>query len=344
MKFSKVIWLVLIVALLVLPKMSLAEDQAATGETVDAYWQKFSPDEVKGIYITAGTAFNKNKMDKLIALVKTSEINSMVIDIKDGSDIYLNQEMGDLVQELVKDKIYPIARQVIFLDNKLAGEHPEYSLKWQSGGNWRDRGGHEWLDPANRAVWEYNTLISKAAIALGFKEVQFDYVRFPSDGKVKEVVYPFWDKTETQNQVIASFLDYATKEIKSFVNVPISADIFGYTFLSDNVGIGQYLPDLIKSLDYISPMIYPSHYSAGNFGYQNPAQHPYEVVAQTLSRGEKNFNQENKQKIRAWIQGFDMGAIYNERMINLEKQALYDFGLKSWIVWNPGNIYNPKAF
>jgi len=339
----------------VLPKMTISQevgDKITDKVTLDQekeiandYWKNFSPETVKGIYVTASTALNPRKMKQLIDLVHSTELNAMVIDIKDGEDVYLIPEMEELVQQLIKEKIYPIARQVVFLDNKFGQEHPKYALKNKGGNLWYDRAGNLWLDPASREVWEYNAEISKAAIALGFKEIQFDYIRFPSDGYISSIFYPTWDGQTPKNEVIKSFVEYITKEIKNFSDVPLSIDIFGYTFVvKGDLGIGQYPPDLIDYFDYFSPMVYPSHYSPGNFGFKNPASYPYEVITATLKRGERYFTEGNKKKIRAWIQGFNMGALYNEKKINLEKQALYDFGLRGWLVWNPWNTYDAKAF
>jgi len=313
-------------------------------ESANDYWKNFSPDQARGIYITASTALNQKKMKQLIDLVKSSELNAMVIDIKDGSSVYLIPEMGNLVQELLQEKIYPIARQVVFLDNNFGKKNPKHALKNSAGQTWRDRAGNIWLDPAAKEVWEYNAEISKAAVAIGFKEIQFDYIRFPSDGSVSAINYPVWDGKTPKSEVIKSFAEYITKEIKDFAPVSVSADIFGYTFIKSDLGIGQYIPDFIDYFDYLSPMVYPSHYSSGNFGFKNPAQYPYEVISKTLNKGEKYFKEDDRKKIRAWIQGFNMGAVYNEKMIGLEKQALYDFGLDGWLVWNPWNVYNQKAF
>jgi hypothetical protein len=348
-KIVKIILLSLIFCLvLILPKLTIGEELAlisAEADSVDSYWKNFSADNVKGIYVTASTALNKKKMAQLVDLVDSTELNAMVIDIKDGDEVYLNSAMASVVQELVDKKIYPIAREMIFLDNSFAKRNPEYALKDANKNLWRDRAGNLWLDPASPEVWQYNIEVAKAAIAIGFKEVQFDYVRFPSDGTVKSIAYPVWDSKMPKNEIIKNFIDLAIKEIKDFAEVPVSADIFGYTFMvKGDLGIGQHVPDLVNNFNYLSPMVYPSHYGAGNFGFSNPAAHPYEVISGTLKLGEQYFNSDNKLKIRAWIQGFNMGAVYNEKMINLEKQALYDFGLKGWLVWNPYNVYNKNAF
>jgi hypothetical protein len=348
-KIIKIILLLAVFCLvLISPKLTIGEEIMpipVTAVPVNSYWQNFSADSVRGIYVTAATALNKKKIAQLIDLVDSTEINAMVIDIKDGDEVYLNSAMASVVQELIKKNIYPIAREMIFLDNGFAKRNPEYALKDKNKNLWRDRAGNLWLDPASPEVWQYNIEVAKAAIAIGFKEVQFDYVRFPSDGAVKSAVYPVWDAKIPKNEIIKSFIDLAIKDIKEFAEVPVSADIFGYTLMvKGDLGIGQHVPNLVNNFDYLSPMVYPSHYSAGNFGFSNPAAYPYEVISGTLKLGEQYFTSDNKIKIRAWIQGFNMGAVYNEKMINLEKQALYDFGLKGWLIWNPWNIYDKKSF
>ncbi len=311
----------------------------------DDYWQKFSPNQVRGIYLTASTALNQKRMRQIIDFIHASEINAVVIDIKDGQEVYLIPEMAELVQELLKEKIYPIARQVVFLDNKFGQSHPEYALKKKGGEPWRDRAGNLWLDPASKEVWEYNAEVAQAAIAIGFKEVQFDYLRFPSDGTLGQIVYPVWDGQTPKYEIIKSFVETLTQAVRDFASkVPLSADIFAYTFLvKDDLGIGQRVTDLLSQFDFLSPMIYPSHYSAGNFGFRNPASYPYEVISSTLDRGQIYFKSEKK-KIRPWIQDFNLGAIYDDRLVGLEKKALADFGLESWLAWNPWNKYDPKSF
>ncbi|MEK7123933.1 MAG: putative glycoside hydrolase, partial [Patescibacteria group bacterium] len=240
----------------------------------------------------------------------------------------------------------------VFFDNYLAKRRPELAINNQNGSLWRNRRGDYWVDPSSREVWEYNAEAAKKAILLGFKEIQFDYVRFPSDGSLKAIKFPFWNESEkSRAETIRSFFEYITNDLRAFKkDVVLSADIFAFTFLvekDDDLGIGQTVDIALPYFDFISPMIYPSHYSAGNFGFGNPAEHPYEVVSGTLEQGKKFFGGVDPasldmlkwQKIRPWLQDFNLGAFYGKEFLKKQKEAVYGQGLKSWLFWNPRNNY-----
>lgn len=349
-----------------------AEILSAPLEEKDDYWKTFSPAEVKAVYLTANSAYNKKKMDEIIGLMNETELNAVVIDVKDGDGVYLDDKMKALVERLVNEEIFPIARITVFFDNDLAKRRSELALKNQSGSLWRNRRGDYWVDPSSKEVWDYNAKIAKEAILLGFKEIQFDYVRFPSDGSLKAIKFPFWNPEEKSRvETIRSFFEYITTDLRAFKkDIILSADIFAFTFLveeGDDLGIGQTVGIALPYFDFISPMIYPSHYSEGNFGFQNPAEHPYEVVFGTLEKGKKFFgggqnektNEQNKtdgkiddvsvdmlqwQKIRPWVQDFNLGAFYGKEFLEKQKQAVYDQNLKSWLFWNPRNNYSKDKY
>ena len=310
-----------------------------------------SPDEVKGIYLTMWTASRRSKMDELIKLIDETDINSVVIDVKgsQGELIYdIWPGIKDLTRELHQKNIYTIARIVVFQDSGYAVEHPEFALKKQDGSLWRDRRGFAWLDPASKGSWEHIVDVAKKAIDLGFDEIQYDYIRFPTDGNLSAIVYPTWDGQKPRHEALKEFFSYSRSELKKYHSkVNLSIDIFGYTFIrSDDLGIGQVLSEALDYFDYISPMVYPSHYSAGNFGFDNPANHPYEVISETLKNGLVNLNlnvsdnETVKHKIRPWLQVFDMGARYDSIKIKAQTEAVYDNGSQGWLLWDPNNRYN----
>jgi hypothetical protein len=314
----------------------------------------------KGIYITFQTAGSK-RMDDLIELIKNTELNSVVIDIKDysgripyntesdlikkvGSEkIYISDIKG-LIDKLHKENIYVIARMAVFEDNFLPEKRPELALKTRSGNLWRDFKGLTWFDPASKEVWDYNITIAKEAIKVGFDEINLDYIRFPSDGAVALIVYPVWDYKTPKAEVIKQFFEYFSQRIKP-LGVYISADLFGLTLTSPNdLNIGQWLENAAPYFDYICPMVYPSHYPVGFEGFENPAAHPYEVIYWGLTIGnERLASISSEAKLRPWLQDFDMGAVYDARMINLEKKAVYDANAYGWLLWNPRNIYTEDA-
>ncbi|MFH1759288.1 MAG: putative glycoside hydrolase [Patescibacteria group bacterium] len=315
------------------------------------------PSKIKAIYVTAPTASLTSRMNSLYNLADNSEINAFVINIKDGDEIFLTNWMANVVRQLRSKNIYPIARIMIFQDNYLAKTRPDLALKNSAGDLWGKKGYH-WVDPASHEVWDYNLNIAKKALDMGFVEVNFDYIRFP-DGNVEEIVYPHYDGIAAKEEIIKTFSQYITSEIKK--NHPaaiISADVFAYTFLRTNgLGIGQRLTDIAPYYDVIAPMIYPSHYAAGNFGFENPATEPREVVWQTIQSG--IFQLSNAQSypiIRPWIQDFDIGAVYDREKIIAQIQGIRDSGLAlndcspdavcgdGWMVWNPSNIYDLNKF
>lgn len=315
--------------------------------------------KVKGIYMS-GAAFNSHKLfSSLVKLVDDTELNALVIDVKDdqgyltcalpiqlAKDLNIRVHKGADASENMKlilsKNIYPIARIVVFKDPSLAENKPELALRRKDGTVWRDRKHLAWVDPHHREVWDYNINIAKEAAKMGFREIQFDYVRFPSDGNMQDVVYPYADGRKKED-VIRDFLMYAKKELEPY-NVFLSADVFGLTTMTlDDMGIGQKFEKIMTEVDYICPMIYPSHYGPGNYGFANPNAHPYEVVKAALVDGLKKVK-DTAVVIRPWLQDFNLGVpAYGATEVRAQIKATYDVGLEEWILWNARNIYTKGA-
>ena len=190
--------------------------------------------------------------------------------------------------------------------------------------------------------------ISEQAVATGFRELNYDYIRFPSDGAVSSAVYPHWDKTKPKDEVINSFAKYLRQNLKSrHLDLILSVDIFAHSILvEDDTHIGQKFLDIVDYFDATAPMVYPSHYRAGNFGFKNPAANPYGVVFGTMDKAKKKLEAAGKPKIilRPWLQDFNMGAIYTAAMVKEEMRAVKEAGFASgWMLWNPHNVYTKKA-
>jgi len=304
------------------------------------------PEAVKAFYITASSALTPSSINHIINVIENSEVNAAVVNVKESDGVFLTPKIVKLVQRLRDKNIYPIARIVIFQDNQLARERPELALKDEEGELW-GKGGYHFVDPANKEIWDYTIAIANKALDIGFAEINFDYVRFP-DGYVDDIVYPFYKYDRLKKDVINEAAEYINGKIKEkHPEAIISLDIFAYAFLrTHDVGIGQKLTDLVDHYDVIAPMIYPSHYGPGNFGFENPAEHPYQVVLQTLQHGINQLKEANKETIiRPWIQDFNMGAIYDKEKIQQQIKAIEDAGLKSgWMVWNPSNFYIQNEF
>lgn len=317
---------------------------------------KPKPIENKGIYLTAYTAGNKIRRAKLVELIETTELNSVIIDIKDYSGlIFFNTnipladevesediripDLKDWLVELKQKGIYTIARITVFQDPYLAEKRPEIALKSTSGGLWRDYKGLAWVDPTQKLVWDYNIDLAKEAIRLGFDEINFDYIRFPSDGNIKQIVYANLDNatSESKSEVMKGFYRYLHESLE-FYPALTSADLFGMVlWRDDGLNIGQRLGDASPYFDYICPMVYPSHYPRGFENFDNPAAHPYEIIYRSLIRAK--CEGDCRAKIRPWLQAFNLGAVYTPEMIRLQIKATNDGGGYGWLLWNAANNY-----
>jgi hypothetical protein len=315
--------------------------------------------KVKGIYMS-GSVFNSTSLfNNLVGLVEETELNALVIDMKDDmgyltttlnipvaeeikARIHRGSNILDNMKILYEKDIYPIARIVVFKDPTLAAGKTELAIKSSDGHPWRDRKGLAWVDPHNQEVWKYAVDVAKEAAKMGFREIQFDYVRFPTDGNVKNANYPF-ATGQKKEDVILDFLAYARAELEEY-NVFISADVFGMTTLTtDDMGMGQKYEKIITQVDYVCPMIYPSHYGPGNYGYANPNAYPYEVVKKALLDGLEKSD-DSSVIIRPWLQDFNLGSPrYGSKEVRAQINATYDAGLEEWILWNAGNRYTKEA-
>ena len=322
-----------------------------------------TPEHVRALYMSGWVAGTEDFRNSLIKIVDTTELNAVVIDVKDSTgriSYKMNDPMIEKIgssQNRIKNiraltallhskNIYIIGRISTFQDPYLTSLKPEWAVKKLSdGGVWKDKKGLSFLSPTSKNVHDYIVTVAKNAYSDGFDEINFDYIRYPSDGNIKDINYNLAEgKTRADN--MEAFFKYLSTEIKKDSNIPISADVFGLTTeAKDDMGIGQVWEKIIPYFDYICPMVYPSHYPPGHAGYKNPALYPYEVVNRALTSAvakSKAINQ-NISKIRPWLQDFDMGAIYTKEMVQAQIKATYDNGLNSWLLWDPSNKYTPSA-
>jgi hypothetical protein len=304
---------------------------------------------VRAVYLTAASASLPARIDKIIKLIKSTRLNAVVINVKDGDGEYLGKGMEEVAEKFRAEGIYPIARVVVFQDNTLVKTRADLALRDASGNLWASGNGkYLWVDPASREVWDRTADTAVKALDAGFKEVNFDYIRFPSDGDTRAIVYPiFDDKTQLKVSIMKECFKYLTEKIrKARPEAILSIDLFADSFLrNDGLGIGQKLADAAENFDVVSPMAYPSHYQSGNFGFENPADEPYQVVFQTLESGKKFLTASSTVIIRPWIQDFDLGAIYDKEKVNEEIRAVRDAGFgDAWMDWNPSNIYDAEKF
>jgi len=323
-----------------------------------------TPFEAKGLYIPFGILSRPEKVTELVDLVDRTELNAIVVDVKSDrgflayrSQIPLAIEMGVggerkdwlSLKELLKlcqDKdIYTIARIVVFKDNPLAHARPEWAVRRADGTIWLDREGLGWGIPSRQEVQDYNIAIAREVAALGFDEVQFDYIRFPSDGDVAAIVYDEEHSRETRSATIRAFIERLTAELKPF-GIFTSADVFGLTVWVEpysDMGIGQRVQDIAPYVDYLCPMLYPATFEPGNLGHANPALQPYDVIYRSQLEAAKRVPVTTK--VRPWLQHYSLnGVFYGPEQYQAQRQAADDAGSCGWTFWNAGGKYNEGFF
>lgn len=331
--------------------LSLTRSGSSAAEDADGGFPPLavSPKEVRAVYLTAAAASAPSWVERTIQLIKSTRLNAVVINVKDGDGIYLGEGMKKVVEKFRAEGIYPIARVVVFQDNFLARTRPDLALHDASGNLWASGGGkYLWVDPASKEIWDKTADVSERALGIGFKEVNFDYIRFPSDGDTKAIVYPiFNNEKQLKVDVMRECFKYVTEKIRQArPGAVLSVDLFADSFLrNDGLGVGQRLPDAAEFFYIVSPMAYPSHYAPGNFGFPNPADEPYQVVFGTLESGKKFLPTSSTAIIRPWLQDFDLGAIYDKAKVDDEIRAVRNAGLgDTWMIWDPANIYEAEKF
>jgi hypothetical protein len=243
--------------------------------------------------------------------------------------------------------IYTIARIVTFKDNILANSRPDLAIiDTRTGKPWIDNEKLAWVDPFREEVWKYNVAIAREAAKRGFDEIQFDYVRFPTDGKLGAAKYLHPNNKETRLPAIAGFLGMARRELGP-LGVYVAADVFGYTAFNENdTDIGQRIEELAPHLDYFCPMVYPSGYQVGIPGFRNPVQHPYEIVHESV-RLIRQRSAHSKARVRPWLQDFKDYAfdkrIFGVTEVRAQIKGADDAGAVGWMLWNPRNDYTAGA-
>ena len=266
--------------------------------------------------------------------------------------------------------IYVIARIVVLQDSVLAKARPDLaihnkkkisllkkpssslssSLPLSSFSLWVDNLRLNWIDPSSKEAWRYNVFIAKNAFSHGFDEVNFDYIRFPSDGNLQNMDFPFWDGKTPKRAVVKNFFKYIRKELPDEI---ISIDLFGLSTIStDDLGIGQVIEDARGYFNYICPMVYPSHYDPGFMGYEEPARHPYEIVKRSIESAQKRLASSDESRcegarLRPWLQDFDLRKVpYGSKEVKAEIKGVRDTSnnrFDGFMLWSPWNIYTKDA-
>ncbi len=331
-----------------------------------------TPISVKAIYMTQCVAGTKDFRERLVKLIDTTELNGVVIDIKDYSGrISFRSEnpilkdklsptcraddMMQFIGYLHGKGIYVMGRITVFQDPYLSKSEPRLAVKKASNKEllWKDKKGISYIDPGARDEWDYIVTLSEEAYKIGFDELNFDYIRFPSDGDMSDIYFPWSDETIKKDPlhgkatILKDFFKYLSEKLRNDIpGIVLSADLFGMTTTNtDDLNIGQVLENTTPYFDFIDPMVYPSHYPPTFHGFKNPAEHPYEVVKFSMDTAVTRLNAASTTplKLRPWLQDFDLGAVYTADMVRAQIKATYDAGLTSWLVWDAGNTYTPGA-
>jgi hypothetical protein len=312
-----------------------------------------APDPMRGVHVTMALASDRDELDGYLSL---RGLNAVQVDVKDENGeigfapagVPLATQTGaakpyyrpKAVAKHVHDRgVFLIGRVVVFEDPVLSRQRPDLAIRRTDGGVWTNHAGLGWTNPYDKRVWKYNVDVAEAAVKAGFDEIQFDYVRFPSDGDMEAIAYP--RKTSTPpGWVIAQFVHYASKRLKP-LGVRVSADVFGLSATRD-LGIGQVPRRLARYLDAIYPMVYPSHYRSGEYNLPDPNADPGATVAYSL----RDFNRElrgTKAKVIPWLQDFSLGRTYTLAEVQAQIDSARRADAAGYLLWNAAGVYTPGA-
>lgn len=344
---------VMVAALMVVPARSEAPapEREPTQEmlAVPALHVPPPADEVRGIYLTGALAASA-QMDAFVELVARSRLNTIVIELKDelgnitfqagnpwarqmGAVRGQIRDLKALVSRLHEQGIYVIGRIVAFRDHRVASRRPDLALRDREGGPWLDRHGIGWVDPTRPQVWSYLIGLAVEAALAGVDEIQWDYVRFPTDGDLDRLVYP---TGVSRGEAIAAFLAEARRAVAA-AGAYTSADLFGFAALTrGDMGIGHQLELVAEQVDFVSLMLYPSHFPSGAMGLSNPDRSPYETVARSLLAAAQRID---RRKLRPWLQSFSLRSPYGPQEVWEQIRAAEEMQVSGWLLWNPSGRY-----
>ncbi|HET7790502.1 MAG TPA: putative glycoside hydrolase [Gemmatimonadales bacterium] len=323
-----------------------------------------TPRAIRALYVNAW-AFSSRRLWQLVSLADSTEINALVVDVKDDTGCLLYPSAVATAREIGADDcvhlhsiaarmdtlrahgIYPIARIVVAKDPLLARGKTEWSIRDRRGGLWRDRQGTAWVDAYNDSVWVYAAQLAREAVGMGFREVQFDYVRFPDEppSRLAEAVYPARRDGERPHDSIRRHVELLKQQV-GVLGVPVTTDIFGLTAsATGDLGIGQVWEDFVAVADVVLPMVYPSHYRHGAFGFARPNSEPYLIVHRALSEAvARTRGLAGAAQIRPYLQAFTLGRPrYSPFEIREQIRAAEELGCTSWVLWNPRSVYPRDA-
>jgi hypothetical protein len=322
-------------------------------ETTKAVQRRPVPQEMRGVHVTPALASDSTKLAEYLAF---PGLNTLQVDVKDE-----NGEVGFLMPNTALARkvgatkpyykagqvagkaraagVYLIGRIVTFEDPILSQQRPDLAIRRADGSVWTNSAGLGWTNPYDKRVWDYNIEIAKAAAAHGFDEIQFDYVRFPSDGDVENTVYR-GKVNEDMGWTIARFVQYAAKQLKP-LGVRVSVDMFGLA-ATHNLGIGQVPRRVARFVDAIYPMVYPSHYSPGEFNLPDPSASPGTTVAASL-RDYRRHMRGTKAQLIPWLEDFSLGRTRTVDEVRAQIEAARSSQTRGFLLWNPSGVYTQEV-
>ena len=314
---------------------------------------------IRALYLNRFAAQNMRKFRYLLSIADSTEINGFVVDMKDefglnyrSSKPSIRKNEGAhgvvsnvraLVDSMKAHGVAPIARVVAFKDPIAAANNPAWTIRKEDGSQWLDKEGLAWVSAHNKEVWEYNLAVAEELVALGFEEIQWDYVRFPEPYRsLPKQVFP--GATLSKPEALSEFLKLANERLHK-VNARNTADIFGLvTTVKGALEVGQWWEKISPHVDVVLPMVYPSHYPRGSFGVERPNAEPYKILRTALDTArvrDERLGITKAEHVRPWIQAFSIGLPkYGPEQITAQKQAIYDVGYKGWVLWSPGSHYD----
>jgi hypothetical protein len=334
---------------------------ATPTSTDDGPFRALGPNEpIRALYVNRWATQSKRRMAKLIAAADSTEINGLVLDMKDEFGLNYRTEnpqfaknagtankagnIRALLDTLKAHKILPIARIVVFKDSVTARVHPEWTIRKTDGSVWRDKQGLTWVNPYHHELWDYNIGVAEELVKLGFGEIQFDYIRFPEPyASLPKQVFPD-SKGVSKPDALAAYLKEARRRLNK-LGVRSTADIFGLvTTVGGALEVGQEWEKVSPQVDVVLPMVYPSHYPRGSFGVRVPNAEPYTIIKTAITRArerDEKLGIEDPQHVRPWLQAFTLGKPpYGAAELEAQKKAVYDSGYDGWVMWNPGSNYD----
>jgi hypothetical protein len=311
------------------------------------------PKEIRGVHVTMALASIDGKLEEY---TRMPGINTIQLDIKDENGEVAFQRLAPplakrvgaamryydpvkVAKQIHSEGLFLIGRVVCFEDPYLSKGRPDLAIRTPGGGVWQNHAGLGWTNPYDKRVWDYNLRIAQAAAKAGFDEIQFDYVRFPSDGDIDAAVFP-GKRNEAMGVTIARFVHYATKRLKP-MGVRVSVDVFGLSATRD-LGIGQSPRRLAKIVDAIYPMVYPSHYSSGEYGLDSPVSVPGRTVGRSL-RDFRRQMRRGKAQLIPWLEDFSFTGTTTLGHVQEQIRAARRWKSGGFLLWNPSGVYTEGA-